>query len=86
MTLRFLRALLGDSRAQYLMNKWLMVFWLLNLVIVPLVFFLAPAFWQKASILAMISVYACIGQHYTGMAAALAGVKTDEIREEDTAP
>jgi hypothetical protein len=79
---RFLCAILGDSKAQYLMNEWLMIFWIINFIAVHIVFFLALAVWSKVAILylADISVYACIGQHYTGMAASLAGRKADEDR------
>jgi hypothetical protein len=80
---RFFRAVLGEPRAQNVMNKWLMYFWVANLVGVHLVFFFANSFWQKASILylADISVYACIGQHYTGMTASLTGLKADDRAE-----
>lgn len=85
---RFFEGILRDPRTQYSMNKWLMYFWVVNFVAVHVVFFLASPFWQKASILylADISVYACIGQHYTGMAASLTGLKADERHEEETAP
>jgi hypothetical protein len=81
---RFFSRFLEDPRTQYAMNKWLMYFWVANFIAVHVVFFLASPFWQKASILylADISVYACIGQHYTGMAASMAGLKADERHEE----
>lgn len=77
---RFFEAVLRDPKTQYAMNRWLMCFWVLNFVGVHVAFFLLTPFWQKASILylADISVYACVGQHYTGMAASLAGMKADE--------
>lgn len=82
---RFMCAILGEPKAQYVMNEWLMFFWIANFIAVHIVFFLAPAIWAKLSILylADISVYACIGQHYTGLTAALTGRKADEDREPD---
>lgn len=81
---RFLCAVLRDPKTQYAMNRWLMYFWVANFAGVHVVFFLASAFWQKVAVLylADISVYACIGQHYTGMAASLAGLKADERADE----
>jgi hypothetical protein len=84
---RIFHSFLRDPQTQYAMNKWLMYFWLANMIIVHLVFFLAPRIWQEISILylADISVYACIGQHYTGMAASLTGLKADERAGDDLA-
>jgi hypothetical protein len=77
---RFCRAIMGEPRAQHRMNKWMMYFWIANLVAVQVVFLFANALWQKASILylADISVYSCIGQHYTGVVASVAGKNAGE--------
>jgi len=72
------RKIEGDPRTQYRAHRLMARFWLVNAVVVMLVYFLAPAVWSRASILylALISLYA----NWTGDqgACSAADAATDE--------
>ena len=67
-----LRDLEGNPRTQYKMHRFMARFWMANAAVVPLVYFLAPPVWARASIyyLALISIYANWTSDATAMAAA----------------
>jgi hypothetical protein len=72
----------NDPEWQTRFHLWMVYFWLLNIPLVTLVFFFAPAFWSKASIfyILVVSLYANFATDYDAVSASEAS--THALRAE----